>query len=245
MAMNAVSGALSGAVLGTMIFPGIGTVVGAVAGGLAGAFTTGLKYNGKKLSPADRSRKVGEAAAGNLSSAIDNAASIEDLVAIFNATWAPHEEVLIGTTFGGVWYSNSQGYVTWAQGAFATPAVMVIPEFLDGLEIRVGATGETQPRQDLIDKFRAKRDELLGVLSHIPFGILESDRAAGLTRRTYQPFQTLYGLKPGQQQLFASSDYLRRDLGADDQTIGFILDRLREYSVRKDIDISRQDFLFR
>jgi hypothetical protein len=243
MAMNAVSGALSGAVLGTMIFPGIGTVVGAVAGGLAGAFTTGLKYNGKKLSADERSRMVGEAAAGNLSSAIDQAGSIEDLVTIFNTRWAPHGEVQIVTTYQGLYYWAGD----WDDPAanLATTQLMIIPEFLDALDIQVGSTGTPARRQDLVDKFRGKRDQLLEALSNVPIEVIESDRAAGITRRSYMPFTQIYGMKPGTQQIVSSSELLRRDLGADDETIAFLIQRIREVSVRKDVDISRQDFLFR
>ena len=68
---------------------------------------------------------------------------------------------------------------------------------------------------------------------------------AGITRRTYLPFTQLYGMKPGTQQVLGSSELFRRDLGADDDTIAFLIQRIREVSVRKDIDLSREDFLFR
>jgi hypothetical protein len=117
--------------------------------------------------------------------------------------------------------------------------------YLDFLEIQVGAGGSAVYRQDLTDKFKTKWADLLETFSNIPFGILESDRAAGLTRRTYLPFQQLYGLTPGAQQLFFSSDFYRRDLGATDDTIAFLIDRIREHSVRRDIDMTREDFIFR
>lgn len=244
IALNAISGAISGAVLGAVIGGPWGALIGAIAGGAIAGGTTGIKAP-RKPSASDRSRRVSAAAADNLAGALDQAASVEDLVTIFNGAWAPNEEVLIGTWFEGAWYSNGQGgWTTWAAGEPATPVVMVIPEFLDALQIRVGPTGETEPRQDLIDKFRAKRDTLLGILSNIPFGLIESDRAAGITRRTYQPLHQLYGLAPGEHQLFASSQLIKGDLGADDNTFQFIWNRLREVGQRRQlIDLSRDDFL--
>jgi len=253
IAIGTVSGGLSGAILGGAIggIAGgpagalVGGVIGAIAGGLLGGGSAALGKGGqgKKISAGERSAQIGAASAANLSSALDSAASIEDLVAIFNRQWAPHGEVQIVTDYQGVRY--------WAgdfddpPGALATVELMIIPEFLDALEIQVGQTGAPARRQDLIDKFRAKRDEILETLSNIPFGILESDRAAGLTRRTYAPFQTLYGLEKGTRQLFGSSEFYRQDLGGSDETIAWIMDRLREYSVRRDVDLNRQDFLFR
>jgi hypothetical protein len=195
------------------------------------------------LNTAERSAEIGRRGAENLQSAISRATSIEDMVAIFNTRWAPNGEVQILTVYQGTLY--------WAGdqddpgGQPATPELMVIPEFLDALDIRVGQTGAPETNATLVTAFRAKRDELLETLSAIPFGILESDRGAGVTRRTYLPFQKIYGLEKGQQQLFGSSEFYRRDLGGEDDTIAFLLDRLREYSVRKDVDLTRTEFLFR
>jgi len=252
IALGTISGALSGMMLGAYIgsvFPGVGTAVGAIVGAIAGGLlgggsaALGKGGQGKKISAGERSAQIGAASAANLSSALDQAASIEDLVAIFNRQWAPHGEVQILTTYQGVTY--------WAgdfddpPGALATVELMIIPEFLDALEIQVGQTGAPARRQDLIDKFRAKRDEILETLSNIPFGILESDRAAGLTRRTFLPFQELYKIPRGTQQLFGSSEFYRRDLGGDDATVDWLIDRLRERSVQRDVDLSLTDFLFR
>ncbi len=249
IALNTVSGAASGAVLGAVIgsvVPGVGTaigaVIGAIAGGAAAGGTTGLKAP-RRPSSEDLSGRVAVQAADNLGNAIASATSIEDLVEIFNRRWAPHGEVRIATVFEGVTYDA--GDFDDPARAAATPALMVIPEFLDSLVITVGPTGRGERNQTLIDKFRGKRDELLETLSNIPFGILESDQAAGITRRTYLPFQELYRLQPGRNQLFGSGDLYRRDLGGDEATVAFLLDRLREYSVRRDIDIARQDFLYR
>jgi len=74
--------------------------------------------------------------------------------------------------------------------------------------------------------------------------MIESDAAAGITRRTYLPFQKIYGLDPSKSALFASSDFYRQQLGADDNTVQFLFDRLREVSkARSLVDMTRQDFL--
>jgi hypothetical protein len=249
IAINAVSGAISGAVLGAIIgsiIPGVGTViggvVGAIAGGAAAGGTTGLKAP-RGLTTGERSAEIGRRGAENLQSAISRASSIEDMVAIFNTRWAPNGEVQILTVYEGTLYWT--GDQDDPGGQPATPELMVIPEFLDALDVRVGQTGAPETNATLVTAFRAKRDELLETLSAIPFGILESDRGAGVTRRTYLPFQKIYGLEKGQQQLFGSSEFYRRDLGGEDDTIAFLLDRLREYSVRKDVDLTRTEFLFR
>jgi hypothetical protein len=121
---------------------------------------------------------------------------------------------------------------------------MIIPEFLDGLIIQVGQGGAPRLRPDLVDMFRAKRDELLGILGQIPVGSYETDPLARVTRRSTFPFTQIYTMQPGAGQLTYSSDLLRRDLGADDNTVEFIIRRIREVSSKRGLDLSRKDFLF-
>jgi hypothetical protein len=206
IALGTISGALSGAMLGMYIgsiFPGVGTVIGGIVGALAGGLLGGGaaamgKGGPKKISASERSEAQAAISAGNLSAAIDAAASIEDLVTIFNTRWSPYGEVQILTHYQGVWY--------WAgdwddpAGPLATAALMIIPEFLDELLIS-RADWEPPTATGSEDKFRAKRDEILETLSNVPFGILESDRAAGLTRRTHLPFQKLYGSRRASSSL--------------------------------------------
>jgi hypothetical protein len=249
IAVNAISGAVSGAVVGAVIGsffgPGYGTliggVIGAIVGGAAAGGATGIKAP-RPPSVGERSEEIGRQGADAMSGAVRQSTSIEDLVTIFNTRWAPHGEVQILTTFDGVRYGA--GDYDDPAGAPATPALMVIPEFLDALDIRVGQTGATVSRGDLISQFRTKRDELLTTLAGVPFGMVESDAAAGITRRTYLPFQKIYGLDPQKSALFASSDFYRQQLGADDNTVQFLFDRLREVSqARALVDMTRQDFL--
>jgi hypothetical protein len=249
IAMSAISGAVSGAVIGALvgsIFPGVGTVIGAVigavAGGAAGGGAAALGKPIKVPTTAERSEAIAQIAAGNLSGAISSASSIEDLVTIFNTQWAPHGEVQIITNYQGVFYWA--GDADDPPGAAATPALMIIPEFLDGLIIQVGQGGAPRLRPDLVDMFRAKRDELLGILGQIPVGSYETDPLARVTRRSTFPFTQIYTMQPGAGQLTYSSDLLRRDLGADDNTVEFIIRRIREVSSKRGLDLSRKDFLF-
>jgi hypothetical protein len=251
---------IAGAALAPATF-GISLAVGAVAGALLGGGAAAMGKGGaagRRPSPNERSAAVAQMAAGNLSAAIDAAQSLEDLQQILNMRWSPYNEVNIvawdrDTHWVGAWTNGPPGAALAlvkgnGEGGPPFPDVATMladSRYLDFLEIQVGAGGSAVYRQDLTDKFKTKWADLLETFSNIPFGILESDRAAGLTRRTYLPFQQLYGLTPGAQQLFFSSDFYRRDLGATDDTIAWLMDRLREYSVRRDVDLTRQDFIFR
>ncbi len=244
--MNAASGAISGAIIGTWIYPGVGTIIGAIAGALLGGGSAALGKGGavKKPSASERSRAAGEAGAAAFQDALERASSLEDLAWIFNNQWAPHGEVQIVN-----WY---QGRYYWAgdwddpPANLVTPADLIIPGFLDNLQVKVGETGATDNRPDLVQKFKDKVASVLENLSRVPFGILESDAGAQVTRRTYLPFQKLYELTKGTSDLFASSEYYKLDLKADDETIAYLLTRLREYNIRTDMirDWGRDDFLF-
>ena len=250
IALSAVSGAVSGAVLGgvlgTLISPGIGTIIGAgigaLAGGAAGGGAAALGKEPKKATAGERSEAAAQIAAGNFSGAVDAAASIEDLVAIFNTKWSLYGELQVFTTYQGVFY--------WAGDfddppqAAATSALMIIPEFLDNLHVQVGQTGAPRERTDLADKFRAKRDSLLEILGNVPVGTYETDPLARVTRRSTFPVSQIYGMAPGSGQLGYSTELFKQDLQADDATVAFLIRRIREVGNKQDLDISRQDFLF-
>jgi hypothetical protein len=65
-----------------------------------------------------------------------------------------------------------------------------------------------------------------------------------VTRRSTFPISQIYNLRPGETTLTYSSELFRRDLGADDNTIEFLIRRIREVGNKRALDLSRTDFLF-
>src|SRR6266545_22898 len=232
---GAITGMIAGGVLGTLINFPIGTIVGALAGGLLGGGSAALGKGGavKKESPNERSARVAQIAAGNLSAAIDAASTLEELRGILNMRWSPYNEVNIvayaraGTHWMGAWTNGPSTILALVKGngealtPFPPLEIMLDdPRYIDNLEIQVGAGGSAVYNQALTEKFQAKWRAILAKMAQGVFGFTENlDRAFNLVPDTgpglaaVERFSALSGdrLREAKgQQLSVSPDVLIR-----------------------------------
>ena len=213
IATGAVSGAVSGAIIGSVI-PGIGTVVGAVAGAAlgGGAAALGKDAGPKKPSASVRSRQAGQAGGSALSQAVAQAATLEDMAAIFNRQWAPHGEVQI------LMYPSGQigvGPLWWAGDWDDAGSHVFIPEdfsnpqHVDGIQVQVGETGIVPVDAQLTQQVKDKIRQINQVLSQIELST--SDLLASPFGGTVQRTTTFRADQAGAfagQQLFVEGPSL-------------------------------------
>lgn len=269
---GALSGGISGAIAGAVIAAGlglatfgVGAVVGLVAGAALGAGAGALgKKGAKKTSPHERSRQAAEQGAANLSSALDQARGLEQVLAIMNTRWTPlgAEVQIVARNLPPEYYDPAQrgGFdrIQYWIGDYDDPSPflwraedLLDPVIVDHLTVWTGPGGAAAPNGALTQKLKDTIRRALGNEAAFSVGYLEQFGGFGVggiadvrlgpgqsvTRATVVPMSELHRMR-GRAGLFTFEEQIAN---LSDQDATALLLKLQAADLNNDLRILRID----
>lgn len=230
-----------GAISGLLSGGPIGLVVGALAGWAGAEEYEGMtaRYHRRRQRRRDASRIV-----QGIGDAIDalQRTGLADLDA------ALATRLVSGNSVGGLLLAMAQTVGDAELAAYLRERGMAPEGFnwegLNNIHELLGNIGDATVVMDFLTGVLSALQGLQAREEGALFGYTEREPTAGVVRTTYLPSTALGGVPADRQDIFVSTPLLRNQ-GYDDDFIAYLIRRIQEVNVRKDmvVDLSATDFL--